>query len=67
MNPVPKEGWQIEVTKEYKQEIFNSDDVSFGGTGNYLNGEISCEAVEREKGKYRLVVQLPPLAAILLK
>jgi 1,4-alpha-glucan branching enzyme len=67
MNPIPKEGWQIEVTREYKREIFNSDDAGYWGTGNYLNREIRCERVDENEPKYRLVVNLPPLAAIILK
>jgi 1,4-alpha-glucan branching enzyme len=65
VNPVPKERWEIEVTREYTKEIFNSDSAEFWGTGNYRNTQISCELIE--EGRYRLLVNLPPLAAILLK
>ena len=74
--PVPKEGWTIEVRKKYSEEIFNSDSVAFWGTGNYLNQHLQCEAVqdgqvgENEKtspSTYRLTLNLPPLAAVILK
>jgi len=67
LNPLPKEGWQVEVSRAYKQEIFNSDSPQFWGTGNYLNTAIRCEPVEEEEGKYRLLLNLPQLAAVLLK
>lgn len=67
LNPLPKEGWEIEVTRPYTTEIFNSDSQQFWGTGNYLNTQVSCEPKEGEEGRYRLVLNLPPLAAVLLK
>jgi 1,4-alpha-glucan branching enzyme len=66
VNPVPKEGWQIEVGQRYKQELFNSDDVRFWGTGNYMNPHLECETLE-DGSRYRLRVNLPPLSAIILK
>jgi 1,4-alpha-glucan branching enzyme len=67
VNPVPKENWQIEVTRPYKKEIFNSDDAAYWGTGNYHNKEITCEPVDEENTRYLLNLNLPPLAAIILK
>jgi 1,4-alpha-glucan branching enzyme len=71
LNPQPKESWKIEVNRRYKKEIFNSDDVQYYGTGNYSNPQIVCERVDGEKedesNRYNLVVNLPPLAAVLLK
>jgi 1,4-alpha-glucan branching enzyme len=66
VNPVPKEGWQIEVGQLYNQELFNSDDVRFWGTGNYMNPHLECETLE-DGSRYRLWVNLPPLSAIILK
>jgi 1,4-alpha-glucan branching enzyme len=67
LNPVPKEGWGIEVTRRYSKEIFNSDSVAFWGTGNYSNNELRCEPLNEEEFRYKVVVNLPPLGAILLK
>jgi 1,4-alpha-glucan branching enzyme len=66
VNPLPKEGWQIEVDQRYKQELFNSDDARFWGTGNYMNTNLECETLE-DGSRYRLRVNLPPLSAIILK
>jgi len=76
LNPVPKENWEVLVDRKYKEEIFNSDDIAFWGTGDYLNETIKCELlVSDEKNKlentnkknYKLTVKLPPLAGIVLK
>jgi 1,4-alpha-glucan branching enzyme len=67
LNPVPKEDWQIEVTRPYKKEIFNSDSPDFWGTGHFRNENLRCEPMEGEEEKYRLIVNLPPLAAVLIK
>lgn len=66
LNPVPKEAWEITVTTAYTKVVFNSDDVAYGGTGNYNNETIHAEPVDDDK-KYRLKVKLPPLAGIVLK
>jgi 1,4-alpha-glucan branching enzyme len=66
VNPLPKEGWQIEVDQRYKQELFNSDDARFWGTGNYMSTNLECETIE-DGSRYRLRVNLPPLSAIILK
>ena len=67
LNPVPKEGWAITVSREYKKEIFNSDDVQFWGTGNYMNETIESEHIDEEETKFKIKVNLPPLAGIVLK
>ena len=75
VNPVPKEGWQIEVTRKYTKEIFNSDDAAFWGTGNYMNPDLVCGPATDGQGdeearsyqKYLLNVNLPPLSGIILK
>jgi 1,4-alpha-glucan branching enzyme len=67
LNPIPKDHWEVVVDRPYKQEIFNSDDVRFWGTGNYKNETIGCEVMDKEKKKYKLTLKLPPLAGIVLK
>ncbi len=74
VNPQPKEGWQIELTRPYRTEIFNSDDAAYWGSGNYLNHHLSCEALEPtgsnregETDRYLLRLNLPPLSAVILK
>jgi 1,4-alpha-glucan branching enzyme len=74
LTPVPRWNWQVEVKEKiYKQEIFNSDLLEYGGTGDVTNPDIRQELIEpgQEKenqvNRYLLTVNLPPLAAIVLK
>ena len=74
LTPEPRWDWQIEVkNRTYKAEIFNSDLQKYGGTGDVTNPDIRQELIEQDQaaevnGKsYRLTVNLPPLAAIILK
>ena len=67
LNPVPKEGWQFEVNREYKKEIFNSDDQRFWGTGDYMNENITSELIDQDHNRYRVKVNLPPLSGVVLK
>ncbi|MBS1573740.1 MAG: alpha amylase C-terminal domain-containing protein, partial [Bacteroidetes bacterium] len=68
MTPVIRNDWQVYTNgKAYTKEIFNSDSKDFWGTGNVFNPEIRCELVDKEQERYKLVVNLPPLAGIILK
>ncbi len=68
MTPVPRMDWQIDVNeKEFTQEIFNSDLLKYWGSGNVFNRYVRSELLDEDKKRYRLTLNLPPLAAILLK
>ena len=68
MTPVVRNDWEIYVgEKAYTKEIFNSDKTIYWGTGNVYNPEIRCELVDKTQKKYKLTVNLPPLACIILK
>lgn len=68
MTPQVHYDWVIEVYgKEYTQELFNSDDKSFDGTGDVFNKDIRTECLEEENKKYRITINLPPLAGLILK
>ena len=67
LNPVPKHAWEVTVYKDYREEIFNSDSKAFWGTGDYMNEKLECNLVDEEEKRYQLKVNLPPLAAIVLK
>lgn len=67
LNPVPKWDREIETAKAYRKEIFNSDDSKYWGSGNVFNPKVRCKTIDKENGKYRLTVNLPPLAGIILK
>jgi len=68
MTPVVRNDWQVEVIgKPYSVEIFNSDGAIYWGSGNVFNPEIRCELVDKTQKKYRITVNLPALAGIILK
>jgi 1,4-alpha-glucan branching enzyme len=73
LTPIPRWHWELEVQREYAKEIFNSDDPKYWGTGDVRNEDIRIQAITDETGaeliplRYRLVINLPPLAAIVLK
>jgi 1,4-alpha-glucan branching enzyme len=49
------------------EEIFNTDDVLFGGTGKTNPKKISTEKLESDGFENRLTLALPPLSVIFLK
>jgi 1,4-alpha-glucan branching enzyme len=72
--PVPRWDWEIEITgHRYQKEIFNSDLQKYWGSGNVTNPEIRMKEITGEENseesakKYKLIVNLPPLAAVILK
>jgi 1,4-alpha-glucan branching enzyme len=68
MTPVVRNDWDIYINgKTYKKEIFNSDSTIYGGTGNVFNPEIRSELVDKDQDTYRIRLNLPPLAGIVLK
>lgn len=68
MTPVVRNDWTLYVTgKMYKQEIFNSNDKKYWGTGDVFNPEVRCDLVDEEQEKYKVIVNLPALSGIILK
>jgi 1,4-alpha-glucan branching enzyme len=68
LTPVVRMDWEIELTnKFYTKEIFNSDAVKYWGTGNVFNSVVRRTTVNKAEKKYRIIVNLPPLAGIVLK
>ena len=68
MTPVVRKDWEIYVSgKMFTNEIFNSDSKIYWGTGNVFNPDIRCELVDKEEKRYKLTVNLPALAGIVLK
>jgi 1,4-alpha-glucan branching enzyme len=67
LNPIPKREWEVTVYKKYSEEIFNSDSKEFWGTGDYTNEILKCTLTDEDTNKYQLLVDLPPLAGIVLK
>ena len=68
MTPVPRTDYPIHVhgNKPWK-EIFNSDSQSFWGVGDLYNPAIPMEAQEEKEGWFKLSLQLPALAAVVIK
>jgi 1,4-alpha-glucan branching enzyme len=68
MTPVVRMDWVIFVSgKNYMKEIFNSDSINYWGTGNVYNPDIRSELIDRDQQRWKITVNLPPLAGIVLK
>ena len=68
LTPTVRNDWEIFVNdKIFTREIFNSDSKKYWGTGDVYNPEIRCELVNKEQKQYKILLNLPPLAAIVLK
>ncbi|MBL7740394.1 MAG: 1,4-alpha-glucan branching protein GlgB [Chitinophagaceae bacterium] len=68
MTPIVRNDWDIYVRgKTYEKEIFNSDSAIYWGTGNVYNPDIRSELVDKEQEIYRIRLNLPPLAGLILK
>ncbi|MES1220199.1 MAG: 1,4-alpha-glucan branching protein GlgB [Bacteroidota bacterium] len=68
MTPVVRNNWTIYSNgKAYTKEIFNSDSKKYWGTGDVFNPDVNCELINEEEKLYKLTINLPPLAGIVLK
>jgi 1,4-alpha-glucan branching enzyme len=68
MTPVVRNNWEIYSNgKAYTKELFNSDSKNYWGTGDTFNPEIRCELINKEDNLYKIIINLPPLAGIVLK
>ena len=66
--PLPRFDWEIDTgTKIYKEEIFNSDASSYFGSGSVFNPSVRRKTVNKDEKKYKTIVNIPPLAGIILK
>ncbi|MFP5042145.1 1,4-alpha-glucan branching protein GlgB [Parasediminibacterium sp. JCM 36343] len=68
MTPMVRHDWPVYVhNKENWAEIFNSDNKEFWGSGTVYNPSISSELVDEPSKCYKLLLNLPPLAGIVLQ
>ncbi len=68
MTPVVRYDWNIYVhDKKNWKEIFNSDIKAFWGTGDTFNPDIRIELADKASKCYKLTLNLPPLAGIVLR
>ena len=66
--PVVREDYRIGVNENCGyQEIFNSDDVNYWGSGVKNDGMMYAENQEWNCTPYSIRMKLPPLATIVLK
>ncbi|XVJ65570.1 MAG: 1,4-alpha-glucan branching protein GlgB [Lacibacter sp.] len=68
MTPVVRENWEVHVQgKDKWQELFNSDDKQFWGSGNVTNPDIEVTATDKKEKWYKISLNLPPLGAVILR
>ena len=68
MNPVPKHNFPIHIQGKSKwKEIFNSDDQAYWGSGSLQNKDVQGVSVDGTNLWQVIHLELPPLAAVVLK
>lgn len=68
MTPVERKDWKVQVPDKKKwKEIFNSDQIDFWGTGDYLNAIALTPLENKSESSYEISLNLPPLGGIVLK
>jgi 1,4-alpha-glucan branching enzyme len=68
VSPVVRNNWEVYVYGKSKwQEIFNSNQTEFWGTGDVFNPSIEATLVDKATKCYRLRIHLPALSAIVIK
>jgi 1,4-alpha-glucan branching enzyme len=68
LTPESRMDWHIVTgNKKYKKEIFNSDSKKYWGAGDIFNPTIRMEAVDEDDKNYKIILNLPPLAALIFK
>src|SRR5215203_769289 len=68
LTPEPRLDWEIYLSEgSYTSEIFNSDAEKYWGSGNVYNPTIRREVVNIDEKRYKIIVNIPPLAGIVLR
>jgi 1,4-alpha-glucan branching enzyme len=68
LTPVPRPGYRVGVPIEGTWSLrLNTDDAAFGGSGNYSLATLKTEAQTWQGQPHSVVVDLPPMAALVLK
>jgi 1,4-alpha-glucan branching enzyme len=70
LNMLPQPRLDFEVTvkgKKIWEEVFNSDETKYYGTGDVYNPKVRTEIISKEDSTLKLTLNLPPLAAIVLR
>lgn len=70
LNMKPQPWYDVEINVKGKKnwkEIFNSDSKDYWGAGDVYNPLVRSEVIDTEENTYKLTLNLPPLAGIILK
>ena len=68
LTPVPHHGYKVGVLSEGNwEEIFNSDETRFYGSGMTNPGTLKADVREWHGKAHSVMVELPPLGAVILK
>ncbi|MCF2489027.1 1,4-alpha-glucan branching protein GlgB [Dyadobacter sp. CY347] len=68
LTPIPRKGYRVGVlTAGSWQEIFNSDQTEFQGSGVVNAGPVTSEAHQWHGKSNSVILDLPPMGAIVLK
>ena len=66
--PVPWENYRFGVPdRAYYEEIFNTDDIQWGGSGVCTAGPIVTEPVPSHGRSQSIALTIPPLGAVILR
>ena len=64
----PQQGKELYLKgKNGWEEIFNSDDIAYWGSGNYINKNIICESVDKKKKLYKIIIDVNAFTGIILQ
>ena len=68
MTPQERLGWRLSVSSSDQwTEIFNSDEINYWGTGNYVNNTVICPIYQTNADLHEINISLPPLGGCILK
>jgi 1,4-alpha-glucan branching enzyme len=68
MTPQERLGWKLSVSSSDQwTEIFNSDEIKYWGTGNYVNNTAIYPIYQKNADLYEIKLSLPPLGGSILK
>jgi 1,4-alpha-glucan branching enzyme len=68
LTPVPRYGYRTSIPlKGQWNEIMNTDDQKYGGSGFKTVGDLQSQHIAMDKKNYSVVIDLPPMAALIFK
>ena len=68
MTPVVRGNWKLQLTgKDSWEEVFNSDDKKYWGSGEVFNPAPETVVVDKKEKRVEINVHLPALGAVVLK